>query len=130
MSRQGGGNFTKTIIDVGAAGAPTAILATGPVVYFEIEESQETAAGAANVPQGLNYKLPNDAFAHKIPLIPGDVAGIGDRKARTGEHGGGSILGNGTSFIIGLGATAATTIAKIESLTATPTSVILTQYYS
>ena len=130
MSRQGGGNFTRTVIDIGVNGAPTKVLATGPVVYVEIEESQVTAENAANVPQGFLYRLPNDGFVQQLEVIPGDTASIGDRQGKHAGGGFGSILGNGSSFLIGVGATAATELFDAQSLTATATSIVVTQWYS
>ena len=124
-----GFNGTKKVIDVPANGTLRDILATGPLTYFEIVESQITAAGAPNVPQGITYSLPNDDFAQLHEAIPGEVVQIGDRAARHGSKGGGSMLGNGPNVIVGIGATAATTIAKVQSLTSTPTSVEVTQWY-
>lgn len=131
MSRQGGGNFTRTVIDIpGDAGPILAILATGPAVYVEIEESQVTAENAANVPQGFVYTLPNDGFVQELAVIPGDKASIGDRQGKHAGGGFGSILGNASSFLIGIGATPATVLFKAQSLTATATSIQVTQWFS
>lgn len=125
--RQGGGNFTRNIIDIPANGALLAILATGPVRYVKVKESQLTAAGAANEPQGFEYTLPNDNFTQLLETIPGDTLGIGDPMSLRGSHG--SILGNGPNVILGVGPTPATTLFKAQALTAAPTSIEVTQYY-
>jgi len=128
--RQGGGNFTRTVIDIGANGAPTKILATGPVVYIEVVESQVTAENAANVPQGFLYRLPNDGFVQELEVVPGDKASIGDRQGKHAGGGFGSILGNASSFLIGVGVTPATVLFDAQSLTGTATSLQITQWYS
>jgi hypothetical protein len=130
MSKVGGFNGTRTVVDIHATGTLTAVLATGPVVYVEVEESQVTAAGAVNTPQGFQFKLPNDDFTQLLEVIPGEVMTFGDRHGSHAGPGSGSILGNGPSYIIGIGATAATTLFEAQSLTATATSIVVTQYYS
>lgn len=128
MSRQGGFNGTRQIIDIAATGAAlTPILATGPVRYVLVRESQKTAAGAANVPVGFEYTLPNDGFIQALETIPGDTMEIGDPMAlHDASHG--SILGNGPNPNIGIGTSAATTLFKAGSIAAA-TSIEVTQYY-
>lgn len=125
-----GFNGTRQIIDLAAAGALTDILATGPVKYILVKESQLTSAGAANVPQGFEYKLPNDGFTQLLETIPNDVLEIGDISARFNRDG--SILGNGPSYIQGspTGVTPATVLFKAQSAGATATSIEVSQFYS
>lgn len=124
-----GFNGTKQIIDIPAAGTLQDILLTGPADYVEIVESQLTSAGAANVPQGFQYKLPNDEFVRLFEKIPGQTLEIGDRQGH--YKGRGSVLGNGPDTPgAGVPPRAATVVAKVQSLTATPTSVEVTQWYS
>lgn len=123
-----GFNGTKTIVAVPGSGVPpVALLATGPVRYVKIVESQLTPAGAANAAQGFEYALPNDGFVANFGVVPYDVAEIGDPMALRGSHG--TMLGNGPNVNIGIGATPAATLANLRSLTATPTYVVVDQYY-
>lgn len=124
-----GFNGTKQIIDIAANGTLTPILATGPLVYFEVKESQLTSTGAVNVPQGFEYKLPNDGFKALFATIPGETLKIGDRKGH--YKGSGSILGNGPeSPGAGVPPRVAKTLLEAQSLTGTATSLEVTQWYS
>ncbi len=122
-------NGTKQIIDIPANGTLQAILATGPAVYVTVKESQLTSTGAANVPQGFQYKLPNDKFTRLFETIPGDTLEIGDRMAGHSHHG--SPLGNGPDAPgAGVPARAATTLFTAQAVGGTGTSIEVTQYYS
>jgi hypothetical protein len=123
-----GFNGRRKIIDIPANGTLLSILATGPVRYIEVKESQVTSAGAPNVPQGFEYRLPNDGFTQTLATIPGELLEIGDPMSKRGPRG--SMIGNGPDMPgMGLPAQPATTLFKAESLTATPTSIEVTQYY-
>lgn len=125
-------NGTRQVIDVVAVGAFTTVLATGPVTYVKVKESQVTTEGAANVPQGFLYQLWLNATRTWGPLletIPGDVMTIGDEMTSGSRHG--SIVGNGAQTLgMGMPPTAATPLFRVQSLTATPTSIEVSQYYS
>lgn len=125
-------NGTRQVIDIVATGAFTTVLATGPVTYVKVKESQVTAEGAANVPQGILYQLWLNSTRTWGPLletIPGDVMTIGDEMTQ-GSHRG-SIVGNGPQTLgMGMPPTAATPLFRVQSLTATPTSIEVSQYYS
>lgn len=125
-------NGTRQPIDILAAGAFTIVLATGPVTYVKVKETQVTAEGGVNVPQGFLYQLWINATRTWGPLletIPGDVMTIGDEMTSGSRHG--SIVGNGPQTLgMGLPPTAATPLFRAQSLTATPTTVEVSQYYS
>lgn len=125
-------NGTKQPIDILATGTFTTILATGPVTYVKVKESQLTAEGAANVPQGFQYQLWINATRTWGPLletIPGEVMTIGDEMTQ-GSHRG-SIVGNGPQTLgMGMPPTPATPLFRAQSLTATPTTLEVTQSYS
>jgi hypothetical protein len=139
----GGFNGTQQIIDIPAStGAFLAILATGPVRKIEVEESPITAEGTANTLIGLiEYKIPNDdttaGFTTVFEAIgSNDITSQGqiipaafELSDGAGLHGHeGSILGNGSSFLIGVGATPATTLCLVRSGGAA-TSVRVRQTY-
>lgn len=122
----GGFNGTLKVIDIPAsAGAFLAILATGPCRRIEVEESPVKADGTANTLIGLiQYQVPNDGFTQTFEAVGGNtVAAEGqvvpaafDLGDDPGDHGPlGSMLGNGSGFIIGIGATNATTLCKVRS---------------
>lgn len=125
-------NGTQQIIDIpGTGGAFLPLLATGPVRRVEITESQTTAAGANNPPQGFAYEILNDnsplGNAQPFVVSPYNTAVLGDPQVPGSRWG--STIGNGSSFLIGIGATPATTLCKLRSASATGTSVIVRQYY-
>lgn len=129
MPKQSGFNGREYIVDInGSGGAYTPILAPGPTRYVKAIESVLTAAGAANVPQGITYLLPNDAttlgFGQALPLTVNNVLEIGDY-AGTARSDQGSLLGNGPGVLIGIGATPATTLFMARSATVTPTSLLI-----
>lgn len=136
-------NGTVKVVDIAGSAGSTAILATGPLRYLKIIESALTAAGGANTLQGFQYQLsttdPTTGVVTLGPWIPVgtpsteagsdayDTMQLGDPMALQGSSG--SILGNAGGYIIGIGATNPTTLCKLRSSTATPTSVVVTQYY-
>lgn len=126
---QPGFNGTRQIVDIPAAGTLLNIVATGPARYVIVKESALTAAGAANVAQGFDYKLPNDNFTQLLAASGTPAAmEIGDRQAVA--HKFGILLGNGPDVIVGvIGGIPATVLFKAQSATATPTSIEVTQYY-
>lgn len=140
-----GFNGTRQIIDIpGSGGAFLAILATGPVRKVTVQESVTTAAGVANPLQGqLDYLIPNDntaaGFTQKLSAIGANdetsqgeiVPAEFDLGDDFGDHGPlGSMIGHGPQTLgMGLPPTAATTLCKVRSGTATATSILVTQYY-
>lgn len=133
-------NGTTQVIDIAAVGGLTPLLATGPVRYIKAMESTLTAAGAANATlQGFEYQLvnPDGTVGPWVPVnTPTAESGdpvyttmeIGDPMALQGSFG--SILGHGPQALgMGLPEQPATTLCNIRSATATPTSIIVTQYY-
>lgn len=131
-------NGTQTIVDIAGSAGVTPLLATGPVRFVRGIESVLTSTGAANTLQGFQYQLVNGdgTLGQWIPVTTpaaetGDVGDtvmeIGDPMSLRGPHG--SILGNGPNYQIGIGVSPATVLCNLRSLTATPTSVIITQYY-
>jgi hypothetical protein len=125
-----GFNGTQQILDIGA-GATINVLATGPVRRIRIDESNVKADGSANAKQGIAYLIPNDGTASGFTTLfepdLGESVVLGDIP---GDHGPlGSCLGNGPGFIVGIGATPATILAKVKSATATGTSIVVRQDY-
>lgn len=131
-------NGTKTIVDIAGSAGLTPLLATGPVRFVRGVESVLTFAGAANTLQGFQYQINNGdgTFGPWLPVPTPSAEGgdpvdtimeIGDPMSLRGPHG--SILGNGPGVLIGIGVTPAQTLANLRSLTATATSVIVTQDY-
>lgn len=126
-------NGTKKVIDIVATGANwTVILATGPVVYASVKESQVTSAGAANVPQGFVYQLWDTnarVWGQTLETIPGELLTIGDEMTQGSRHG--SMIGNGPQTLgMGMPPTAATPLFRAQALTATVTSLEVSQFYS
>lgn len=138
-----GFNGTQQIIDINAStGAFIAILATGPCRKLTVEESPLTKAGGANTLVGLiQYEIPNDTsatgFSEIFEAIGADtIAAQGNIQPASfelsddqGFHGPqGSILGNGPSFLLGIGATPAATLCMVRSGGAA-TSIRVRQIY-
>jgi len=138
-----GFNGTQQILDIPAnTGAFLAVLATGPVRRLTIEESPRTAEGAENALVGeIDYQIPNDGSGAGFTTVF-QAIGANDETAqgqvtpaafllgdRPGDHGPlGSLLGNGPSFLVGIGTTPATTLCKVRSAGAA-TSVLVRQDY-
>lgn len=134
----------RYIVDInGSAGAFVSILAKSTVRRLVIDESQLTAAGAANTPQGvIDYRLPNDDTANgfttvfrssqgaegiigaaTLPIVLGSAVG---QVGYTGE-----VIGQLGQHIIGMPGdviAAATTMIQLRSGSATGTSVLVTEY--
>lgn len=125
-------NGTKKIIDILANGTWTIVLSTGPVVYCKVKESQLTSAAAANVPQGFQYQLWQNAtrdWGPTLETIPGEVLSIGDEMTQGSKAG--STIGQGPQTLgMGLPATPATPLFRAQALTAATTSLESTQFYS
>lgn len=148
-----GPNLTRRLIDIGVAGAPTEILATGPTRAWKICESIRTSANVANTSQGFLVQIPNDGTDtsgveyNGVPLIGFNTvfgrpaASITDEPGefpefenwnRISEHGpygevfGGA--GNPDAASIG-GPTVATLLALVSSLTATATTIEIVEYF-
>lgn len=65
----------------GSAGGKVTISATIPCAYVEIQECPPnggTFSGTNYAPMGMNYNLPDDAFAATFGLNPGDTFSAGD----------------------------------------------------
>jgi len=150
MANAGGPNLRRRLVNVGIAGAFTAIYATGPTRGWRIEESILTTAPAANTPQGFEVKIPNDGSASGFTTIfgrpaaseanePGDFPAF-ENWNRISEHGpygeafgspaqsdpGGGALGAPGA---GIGNQAATLLAQVCSLTATATTIEIVEYF-
>lgn len=143
-AKNGGPNLTRRLIDVnGNAGAYVIVNATGPVRGWRIQESIVKGADASAVtPQGYTVLIPNDGTANGFTQVfarpaaseanePGTfpyfenwnhIAEIGP----VGEVFGGP--GNTTAGA-GVGATNATPLCQVRSLTATPTTIEIVEYF-
>ena len=143
--KAGGPNLTRRLIDIGALGAPTNILATGPTRGWVIRESIITAEGAANVPQGFQIKIPNDGtvpgfqtwFQRDAP-IQNSMAPVGysdfpffENWNHISEHGPyGEVFGGaGNAQPSSIGATLATLLALIQSATEAPTTIEIVEFF-
>jgi len=131
----------KRIVDLNAnTGAFIAILATTTSRRVIIDESQITAEGAANPPQGvIDYEIPNDGSTLGFTTVFRAVAGNGDiigcgnlpiviGNPMAGHEALGELVGQVGQPIIGVGTQAATTIIKLRSGSATATSVVITEF--
>jgi hypothetical protein len=132
----------RRIVDIpGDASGFLPILATTTSRRVVIDESQITAEGAPNAPQGvIDYQLPNDGSVNGFVTVFRATQGaegiqgaatlpieIGNPVAGFGMHG--EIVGQAGQPIIGLpGGTAATTLIKLRSGSATGTSVSIVEY--
>jgi len=128
----GGPNTTIRLIDIPANGNLKTIVATGPTRAFKVSESVITAEGANNNPQGFQYKVPNDGSAAGFTTLFARAAtGDFDQRNFIAEHGpyGEVFAGAGNSQAAGIGATAATPLIKIQSATATATTIEITEYF-
>lgn len=136
-----GFNGIQYIQDIPAgAGVPiTPILAKGPCRRLTVTESLLTSTGTANAPVGLNYSIPNDGttngFTTVFPVNPPSYGAsdtptrilLGDGVGDLGPFG--SLLGNGPSVLIGIGATPAITLCKVAGAGGAATSVLVRQDY-
>lgn len=131
----------RYLLDInGSGGAFTPILAKSPVTRLVVDESQITAEGATNVPQGvIDYQIPNDdtasGFGETLRAVAAssDIIGSASLPIVLGnpirQHGGGGeIIGQPGQPIVGFGTTAATTMILVRSGTATGTTVMVTEY--
>jgi len=130
----------RRIIDLNAnGGGLTTIYATWVIRRMEIRESLFTAAGAANVPQGLSYYIADDGTANgfttqfaTVPptasesgAIPNEIV-IGSEFSAHGREG--IPIGAGPQPIVGGDTTLGTKMCQLQSFTATPTSVEVLEY--
>ena len=129
------------ILDIPAdSGAFLAVVAKSVVRQLLIQESQITAEGAANVPQGvIDYQIPNDGTLNGFTTVFRAVQGAGAPQGlpiqlgSTIEQRGpyGEIIGQPPQPIVGLpGVNNLTTqipMIKLRSGTATGTSVVITE---
>ena len=143
--KPGGPNLTRRLIDIGANGAPTNIFATGPVRGWVIRESMISAEAAGNVPQGFQIKIPNDGSVAGFQTLFQRDAPVQDSVAPVGytdfpifenwnhiaEHGPvGEVFGGaGGVSGSGIGTTAPTLLAVIQSATATATTIEIVEYF-
>jgi hypothetical protein len=125
----------RRIVDIGPnTGAFTSILAQGVVRKLVIDESQITAEGVANVPQGvLQYEIPNDGSANGFTTIfeatQGATLPIVLGSTIADDNWMGEIIGQPGQQIIGqANLQPSTTMIKIRSGSATGTSIIVTEY--
>ncbi|MGP8225504.1 MAG: hypothetical protein ACLQGT_05050 [Terracidiphilus sp.] len=141
----GGPNLTRRLIDInGDAGAYVTINATGPTRAWRIQESiVKGADGSAVTPQGFTVLIPNDGtaapgfnqvFARPAALIadePGEFPYF-ENWNHVAEHGPvGEVMGGpgNANSGSGIGATTATPLCKVRSLTATPTTIEIVEYF-
>lgn len=132
-------NGTQQVIDInGSGGAFVSILATGPLRRFKIYESLLKADGTTvNAPQGLTYTLFDGTQVFELPKAdvtvqnqPFPTLSIPDVDDAEFHGWQGNVLGNGPDTPgAGVAPTLATVLAKIRSLSATGTSVIVYQAY-
>jgi hypothetical protein len=139
---QPGFQGNRYILDINAtAGAWVNILAKSSVRRLVIDESQVTAAGVANVPQGaIDYRLPNDDTPNGFTTVFRAVASfegiIGDAHlpivlgSPLGTDGkDGVIIGQLGQPLLGIvGTLPATTMIQVRSASATATSLVVTEY--
>ena len=137
----GGPNLTRRLIAVGASGAPTTILATGPCRGWRIQESVVTTGNANQAQQGFEAQIPNDGtangfttwFARPLNAVaafsPND--NFFENWNQISEHGaeGEAFAGAGGASGAGIGTTAATPLCKVQSLTATATTIEIVEYF-
>lgn len=138
-----GPNLIRRLIAVPAnndAGGPVSILATGPTRGFRIRESAVTIANAAQASQGFEVKIPNDgsaagfttwfarpAFSASIAPSEQEFSNYNDA-SQHGAHG--EVFGGaGNPDAASIGATTATLLAKVQSLTATATTIEIVEYF-
>jgi hypothetical protein len=144
--KAGGPNLRHRLIDInGSAGALVTVLATGPTRGWHVRESIiKKADGSAVVPQGFTILVPNDGsdlttgfaetFARSAAAPatePGDFPFF-ENFNWASEHGAnGDVFGGAANATPGSGidATTATVLFKIRSLTATATTVEVTEYF-
>lgn len=141
MSQPGFGGVRRIVDINGDGGAWVSILATTTSRRVVIDESQITAEGVANVPQGIiQYQIPNDGTPNGFTTIFEATQGtqgiegaatlpieLGNPVSSRGERG--EIIGQVGQPIVGVpGGTSATVLIKLRSGTATPTSVLISEY--
>lgn len=132
--KAGGPNTTIRLIDIGANGAPTIVLATGPTRGFRVSESVITkATQEANTPQGFQIKIPNDGSAAgfgywfaRAADVPFDQRNFISEHAAYGEVFAGP--GNATPGL-GIGATTATVLCILQSATANATTIEIVEEF-
>jgi hypothetical protein len=131
------------IVDIGASGSPTTILATVPCRRWIIRESLVKADGSsANTPQGFKiqaadnhggtaYGPVEERAAASTTNEPGTFPeySFPDVNDTSFHETHGAIVANGPGIVIGVGATAALPLCKVSSLTGTATSVSVTEIY-
>lgn len=144
--KAGGPNLRHRLIDInGDAGAVIFVLASGPTKGWRVQESIiKKSDGSAVVPQGFTIQVPNDStdlttgftetFARPaaIPVTEPDGFPYFENFQWAADHGnnGTGFAGPGNPDTASLaGPTTATVLFKIRSLTATATTVELTEYF-
>jgi len=144
-SKAGGPNLVRRIIDIPAANAAAPfinITATGPARGWRIEESILSAEDVALSAEGFRVKIPNDGSAAGFTTVFGRPAYSSANEPGTfpffenwnhiSEHGPfGEVFagpGNATPGS-GIGATNATVLCQIGSLTNTATSIEIVEYF-
>lgn len=139
--KNGGPNLVRRLIAVGASGAPTQILATGPCRGWRIQESVVTTGNAAQASQGFECQIPNDGTANGFsvwfarPLNTTTAFSPNDNYFENwnqiSEHGpyGEVFAGPGGALGAGIGTTTATLLCNAQSLTATATTLEIVEYF-
>ena len=144
--KAGGPNLRHRLIDInGSAGALISVLATGPTKGWSVKESIiKKSDGTAVVPQGFTIRVPNDStdlttgftevFARPaaIPATEPDGFPVFENFQWAADHGnnGTGFAGAGNPDTASLaGPTAATVLFIARSLTATATTLELTEYF-
>ena len=143
--KAGGPNLRHRLIDInGDAGAIISVLATGPTKGWSVKESIiKKSDGSAVVPQGFTIQVPNDStdlttgFTETF-AVPQALPAVNPRfpyfenfqwAADHGNNGTG-FAGAGNPDTASLaGPTTATVLFKVRSLTATATTIELTEYF-
>lgn len=134
MSQPGFAGNSRIVDINGDAGAFIPILAQSVVRRLRITESPLTSAGAANPLQGsLEYQIPNDDTPNGFTTIfetaiaVNEGLELGSEIAQKGPWG--EIIGQPGQPQIGVpNGTAATTMIKVRSGTATATSIVVTEF--
>ena len=130
------------VVDIGASGSPTTILATVYCRRWKVRESLVKADGTtANTPQGFSVQVcdnsvtPTKAAGTFGPLVrraagsttnePGDFPEYNYPEPDDASFHGplGSIVARGPDVLLGVGPVAAQALGKFASLTATATSL-------
>lgn len=143
-AKNGGPNTVVRLIVAPAnndAGGPAKITASGPTRGWRIYESPVTTANAAQASQGFEVQIPNDGSANGFTTWfarPANGAGLPPTENEfsnyndASQHGAhGEVFGTAANATPGVGvpASSATHLANVQSLTATPTTIEIVEYF-